>query len=461
MPKDTFEKYITVNEYLDFLNDHLTETSARVLGEITDIQLYEGRSYLFFKIKDKENDAVLNCFMWKRNYSLSGVDLQIGLEVVVSGRSNVYKPLGRLSFQVESVELVGEGQLKKAYDELKAKLNKEGIFDAKRKRPLPVLPQKIGLITSKDGAAIGDFQVNLGKYGYIITFVDSRVEGQQAVSDLSEAIHTLREQDIEVLVIVRGGGSLESLLPFNNEVLVREIIQFPVPVLIGVGHEKDISLMGLAADKMVSTPTAAAKILNESWEQASTQVQLNSYKIFSSFERAILTKRTQIQNGFGTMREQFEKIFDNFDEVHTKILNINSELKVKISELKKQIERCSLNLLRGMSALIKRTDIHVSALLDDPMTQMFHTIRVAQKSISFKAVISAFSQALRHTKNFIIALDKNIQINNPERQLRLGYSIVRTNGKIIKSINKIKKGQLIETQLQNGSFESHIININK
>src|SRR3989338_6447524 len=293
--------HLTVDEYLDSVNEGLAGLGGRVIGEVTEVQLYPGRNYLFFKIKDKENPALLSCFMWKRDYTLSGVELEAGLEIIISGAPSIYKPAGRLSFQTKTAELVGEGQLKKAYDELKARLDKEGIFREGRKRPLPTLPQKIGLITSKDGAAIGDFQVNLGRFGFKVMFVDSRVEGQLAVAELLGAIRTLKKQDIEILVLVRGGGSLESLLPFNNEALVREVAAFPVPVLVGVGHEKDVPLIALAADKTVSTPTATAQTLNDSWQRAATQVQLNQQKIHATFARALTSRRTTVERSFQLM----------------------------------------------------------------------------------------------------------------------------------------------------------------
>src|SRR3989338_369379 len=301
-------EHVSVSDYLETINDGLKNFDARVLGEVTEVQLYPGRTYLFFKVKDKEDEALMTCFMWKRDYTLSGVDLEPGLEIIVSGFPEIYKPSGRFSFRARAVEHVGEGKLKKAYDELKARLEKEGLFSPTRKRPLPNLPQKIGLITSKDGAVIGDFQVNLGNFGFKVLFVDSRVEGQLAVSELLGAIRTLKKQDIEILVLVRGGGSLESLLPFNNEALVREVAAFPVPVLVGVGHEKDISLVGLAADQMVSTPTAAAEALNDSWQEFVTKMDTDERIIFSSFEDTLSHNQSVVDESFTVMKDNLQAI---------------------------------------------------------------------------------------------------------------------------------------------------------
>ena len=163
---------------------------------------------------------------------------------------------------------MGEGALKKAYDKLKQKLEKEGLFSSEKKKPIPEFPQRIGLITSETGAVIHDFLNNLGKYGYQISFVNSRVEGQIAVQGLLLAITYFSGKEIDVLVIIRGGGSLESLQAFNNEALVRKIADFKIPVICGIGHDKDVSLASLAADKAVSTPTAVTALLNRAWEKA-------------------------------------------------------------------------------------------------------------------------------------------------------------------------------------------------
>lgn len=453
--------YLTVDEYLNSVNNGLAELGGRVIGEVTEVQLYPGRNYLFFKMKDKDNPALLSCFMWKRDYTLSGVELDVGLEIIISGAPSIYKPAGRLSFQTKTVELVGEGQLKKAYDELKARLDKEGIFKEERKRPLPVLPQKIGLITSKDGAAIGDFQVNLGRFGFNVVFVDSRVEGQLAVPELLGAIRTLRKKDIEVLVLVRGGGSLESLLPFNNEVLVREVVDFPVPVLVGVGHEKDISLVALAADKMVSTPTATAEALNDSWQRATSLVQLNEQKIFSIFARNLASRHSALEKSFQTMRRHLQAIFDDFKSAEQGILRVFVSIQSRISELHRQFDGYPDALARGMHALIHRTHSHVSAILRPHLDQMRYRIRTAKEEIEFGNVLQIFASAIDRAKRSVASSEKLLSSNNPERQLKLGYSIVHMGSSIVRKIAQVRTGQTIQVRIQDGSFDSDITKIIK
>jgi exodeoxyribonuclease VII large subunit len=197
----------TVSGYLDAINVNLKRQKARIQGEISSLDIR--RTYLFFTLKDKEDQSALNCFMWERDYRMCAVSFQEGLEVIVEGFPEIYKPSGRMSFKAATAEWVGEGALKKAYEELKRKLESEGIFAPERKKALPEFPERIGLITSESGAVIHDFLNNLGKYRYRITFMNSRVEGQTAVRDLVSAVRYFSKKSIDVLVIIRGGEPRE------------------------------------------------------------------------------------------------------------------------------------------------------------------------------------------------------------------------------------------------------------
>lgn len=311
---------ISVSLYLDRLNLNLKKEKARIVGEVSGVQMYEGRSYLYFNIKDTKDQSTLKCFMWKRDYSLSGVTLKDGLEVIVTAYPSVYKPNGGLTMQIESVELVGEGALKIAYDQLKLKLEKEGLLAVSRKREIPVYPHKIGVITSKSGAVINDFLTNIGKFGYEIFFVDSKVEGVDAIKDLLNSINTLRNADIDVLVIMRGGGSLESFQAFNNEVLVRAVADFPVPVLTGIGHDKDEPLVSMVSDKNVSTPTAVANLLNSTWNEALSLVQLGEERIFSKFQAVLRDKQSAVENSIVHMESSIKRVSDKVSSIGVEIV---------------------------------------------------------------------------------------------------------------------------------------------
>ena len=389
------EKPLSVSAYLDLINNEIGKFQARIQGEISSVEIR--KRVVYFSLKDSDDGSAISCLMWKRNYDLSGIAFEAGTEVILEGTPDIYKPSGRLSFKAFSAELVGEGALKKAYDQLKKKLDNEGLFLKERKREIPDLPQKIGLITSETGAVIHDFLTNLGKYGFQIKFFDSRVEGQAAVRDLVSAIDYFSDQDIDILVIIRGGGSLESLQAFNNETLVRKVAGFNKPVICGIGHEKDVPLASLAADKMVSTPTAATYVLNESWQRATNKLELNEGKIFSIFG--------SIFKHFNQTEESLKRSFVSFGS--------------RVTELGRNLAEYS----------------HI--------------------------FLSNLNRSILQTRQKISSLERLMLTYSPERQLKLGYSIVRSGGFVIKNTDQIKVGQAVEVAMANGFFESEVKKINK
>lgn len=324
--KNKIIDFISVSLYLDKLNSALKQERARIVGEVSGVQMYEGRSYLYFNIKDTKDQSTLKCFMWKRDFTLSGVALKDGLEVIITAYPSIYKPNGGLTMQIESIELVGEGALKLAYDQLKLKLEKEGLFSVSKKRQIPIYPHKIGVITSKSGAVINDFLTNIGKFGFEILFVDSKVEGVDAIKDLLSAIETLKTKDIDVLVMMRGGGSLESFQAFNNEVLVRAVSDFPIPVLTGIGHDKDAPLVSMVSDMNVSTPTAVANLLNSTWSEALSLVQLGEERIFSKFQAVLREKQSAVENSMVHMESGIKRVSDSVSRIGVEILRGFSEM---------------------------------------------------------------------------------------------------------------------------------------
>ena len=409
------EKPFSVSAYLDFLNHRLRKYRARVQGEISSVDSRE--RVVYFSIKDSDDESVLNCLMWKSDYELSGIDFEAGMEVILEGFPDIYKPIGKLTFKALSAELVGEGALKKAYDELKKKLEREGIFSPDRKKPIPEFPQKIGLITSKTGAVIHDFESNLGKYGYRIKFLDSRVEGQIAVHDLIFALDYFRGKDIDVLVIIRGGGSYESLQAFNNEMLVRKIADMDMPVICGIGHDKDVSLVSLAADLMVSTPTAVTTVLNKSWDGALNDFEIFSRELIDDFQRILTDKKHQLETLAEELRKRLDLIFDKFNL-------FNAKFREKVSILGHSFKYTERALNSYKDLLLVNFNKHIQRLFN----------------------------GLKEAESRLMAAD-------PMRQLKLGYSIVSINGKIVKSVKQAKSDSELDIQVSDGKIKSRVFKI--
>lgn len=319
------QKIFSVSEFIQLLNIGLKRSRVKIVGEVTQSQAASS-GHVYFTLKDETDGAVLSCIMWKSRYGIYGIKLEMGMKIIAQGYPEVYAASGRLSFIAETIQLAGEGELKKQYEELKKKLTAEGLFAPERKRSIPQYCQKIGVITSKHGAVLADFLNNLGKFGFKIKMIDARVEGQEAVEDLLSAVRTFENQDIETLVIIRGGGSPESLMAFNNETLVREVADFRVPVIAGVGHHQDEPLITLAADASVSTPTAAANYLNRSWQEALLLLEKQERIIFGFFEEIFETQRAA-ENKLMIFMQNFKAALANLAQrlsYAEKVITLNS-----------------------------------------------------------------------------------------------------------------------------------------
>jgi exodeoxyribonuclease VII large subunit len=251
---------IGVKAFLHVLNETLSFAFPSVIveGEVSSFKVNQGK-WVFFDLKD--DDATLPCFM--PVYQLK-VPLEDGMKARVTGVPKVTN-WGKFSFTAKSIELAGEGALKRAFELLRAKLEAEGLFDASRKRPLPRFPHTIGLVTSGASAAYADFIkiVNARWGGVRILLADVQVQGQPAPEQVAGAIGYLNQlpDPPDVIVIIRGGGSLEDLQAFNTELVARAIAASRTPTLVGVGHEVDTSLADLAADVRAATPTNAAQLV--------------------------------------------------------------------------------------------------------------------------------------------------------------------------------------------------------
>lgn len=412
------EKVLSVGEFWDIVNGKLTDFQAKIRGEISSVDIRN--SAVYFSLKDKKDESVMNCFIFRYQYDLLGVRLEEGMEVVVEGYLEVYKPYGRLSLHTASIEPEGEGVLKKEYEALKKKLEKEGLFALENKRKIAGLPQKIGLITSREGAAIGDFMSNIGQFGLLIKFIDSRVEGRKSIFELIDAIKTFSRTDIDILVIIRGGGSLESLQAFNNETLIREIRKIKVPIVCGVGHDRDISLLSLAADYSVSTPTAAARLIGGLWETEIAKLDHFEKNIFAGMELLLERTNHKLKNFTEEIEEHFERILADTNQIF---------------------------------------DIFFGKYCEAIETQKDKNARRLEEYCN--KIIYKFAIACGDIENIISHSEQIMKLNDPARQLRMGYGIVSKKSVGIRSISQIKAGDLIKIRFLDGETDSEVKKIKK
>lgn len=308
----------TPTEFISVVNQTLEYAYSGVVieGEVSSFKVNQGK-WVFFDLKDTESS--INCFMTM--YQLR-MPLEDGMKVIVRGVPKMTK-WGKFSLTVQAIQPVGEGSLKKSFELLKAKLEKEGLFDPAKKRKIPENLSKIGVISSTQAAGYADFIkiINERWGGLKITTAHTQVQGMDASDQIIKAIKYFNEHNsVEIIAIIRGGGSADDLAAFNDENLVRAIAASKIPVITGIGHEVDQSLSDLAADIEASTPSNVAQMLTK---DRKAEIQ----KIESIIDR---TKQIILQNISNKIRETNEKTLKISRDILQKISNFENEIKQKM-----------------------------------------------------------------------------------------------------------------------------------
>lgn len=305
-------------EFIAVLNQTLEYAYSGVVleGEVASFKVNQGK-WVFFDIKDEESS--ISCFM--SLYSLR-IPLEDGMKVIVRGVPKMTK-WGKFSFTVQAIQPVGEGSIKKAYELLKKKLSSEGLFDTAKKRPLPENLSKIGVISSTQAAGYADFIkiLNARWGGLKVQVAHTQVQGLDAPDQIIRALNYFNEHsEVELIVIIRGGGSADDLSCFNDENLVRAIAASKIPVITGIGHEVDESLSDLAADLRGSTPSNVAELISK---DRTAEIA----KIETSINR---TKQVILQTINNALRENSDKTSRILRDITTKIETISEFIKQKI-----------------------------------------------------------------------------------------------------------------------------------
>lgn len=437
---DTHEKVFTVYEYIIHLNQILTPQVAVIIGEITSVD--DRGNYVFFTIHDKSQEASLKCFIWKNIMNGLGIELKEGMEVKISGFPKIYEKWGSLSFEVQFIGLVGEGALKLAFEKLKKRLDQMGYFALDRKKPFPDYVQTIGLITSQYADAKNDFLTHLGKYGFKIFFYDSRVEGLYALDEITRAIRWFNENllKVDVLVIVRGGGSLETLQTFNSEAIAKSIYASKIPIITGIGHENDDSIADLVADLRASTPTDAARILSDPWRNVVEYLTQSKEHLTTLFS---LNYRNQLSLLINSKTNLFNSVNRFIKNQFNNLSQMQNELGFRFSSIIDKIKSIQIKFLANHDILRRSLSIGRSNLnrLND-------------------SLILESNRWLRNINSNLSVYAEKLNLGSPELRLKQGYSIIfASDDKVIKSSKNLKIGDKLKMKFHQGSATSKVEDI--
>ena len=326
------------SEIVAVINETLEYSFSSVLieGEVASFKVNQGK-WIFFDLKDDETS--IGCFM--PLWSLK-MPIEDGMKVVVRGVPKLTR-WGKFSFTVSAVQPVGEGNLKKSFEMLKKKLEEEGLFDETKKRPLPEDLERLGVISSTAAAGYADFiKILNARWGGIkVSVAHTQVQGLDAAEQIIRALRYFNERnEVQVIAILRGGGSADDLAVFNNEDLVRAVAASKIPVIAGIGHEVDVSLVDLAADKRASTPSNAAELLvrDRKAEEEKIRKALNRTRqvILQEIERAEKNNSSKIERISRSLNEKY--ILPVLRETENKIYNIQQKIKNEISRYDNELK---------------------------------------------------------------------------------------------------------------------------
>lgn len=413
-------------------------------GQVSNFRRRPNHQY--FSLKDEK--AVIQATIWGGIYKKLGFDLEEGMKINVIGRVQLYEPSGSYSIIIEKAEPDGIGALAIQFEQLKKKLGEEGLFEERFKQALPQFPKKIGVVTSPSGAVIRDIITTVSRRfpGVEIILYPTKVQGEGASAEVVENIRRANERnDLDVLIIGRGGGSIEDLWAFNEEVVVRAIFESHIPIISSVGHETDTTLADFVADRRAATPTAAAELATPVTKLdllAHLQQQQNRLAAAMSnrltYNRERLAKLSQ-----SVIFRQPERLYDSYLQ---KLDQLNLRLKQKIREYyNEEVQRARL-LQHRLEALAPLRQVQIC---QERVAQLERLLR------SNMAVVYDHKVAeVKRLSDALLMLDTS-------RIVARGYAIVKKDEQVLESIEKVNKKDQLTILMRDGQIEVEVKNVER
>ncbi len=415
-----------------------------VEGEISNYR--PGPSgHVYFTLKDAE--AQLPVVLFRRQAILLRFHPEDGLHVLVRGRMSVYEQRGQMQLVAETMEPVGAGSLQLAFEQLKERLKAEGLFDADRKRPLPMFPRTVGIVTSPTGAVIRDFLniINRRHSGLNVLLCSVSVQGESAPAEIEAAIAELNAADlVDLIVLARGGGSLEDLAAFNSERVARAIAASRLPVVSAIGHETDFTIADFAADLRAPTPSAAAELITEAQHKIADHLAAQSLRL----ERAARFQLLQFRQRL----------------IGLPISRAESRVSTLLHRLGQRLDDVTLRLDSALAAQLRRRQNRIAELAAAVLNRHPHqNLAHAREHLAdFRARLDrCIERMLQSSSASLTALDVRLHSLSPLAVLNRGYALVLSaEGSLIRSAAQVASGDRLTTRLADGSFLSRVESTN-
>ena len=410
-----------------------------IQGEVSNF-FSAASGHWYFSLKDESSE--IRCAMFANKSHRITFEPKNGDHLVLNGTLSIFEGRGQYQIIVEHIELAGEGALLKAFEELKKKLLTEGLFDDSLKKKLPSYPRSIAVVTSPDGAVIQDIINVLSRKSpfFNLTVVPTLVQGEKAAPLICVALNKASNlENIDLIILARGGGSIEDLWAFNNEEVARAIVNCPIPLVSAIGHETDFTISDFVADIRAPTPSIAAEIISQPYSELKETLEGYQSYLLKSVESQFDSQRTRITNLIKRIRHPGDKLREIGQKVDYLETALIQEMHQKVSFKKNQLNLTQLSLQQNSPQnKVKEAKVYLQNASKD--------------------LLKAFNLKIERKRKLLGELVATIEAVSPLSVLARGYSIISTepDGKILSSSNQVKIGQTISAVLNKGSIKAEV-----
>ena len=437
------EKYLSVTTLTKYLKMKFDKDPylerVYLTGQVSNFR--KRPTHQYFSLKDDR--AVIQATIWSGIYQKLGFDLEEGMKINVIGRVQVYEPSGSYSIIIEKAEPDGVGALAIQFEQLKKKLSEEGLFQERFKQAIPQFAKRIGVVTSRSGAVIQDIITTVSRRfpGVEIVLYPTKVQGEGAAEEIARNIARANErEDLDVLIIGRGGGSIEDLWAFNEEIVVRSIFESRLPIISSVGHETDVTLADFVADKRAATPTAAAELATPVTKLDLLTYLKNQEKRMATAVQNTLSKKKEALRGLSqsVIFRQPERLYDGYlqrlDQLVLRLKQgLNGELVRNQQKVQAQIHR-----LEQLSPIVKLQRYQ------DRIQQLQKLMR-SQMAVIYDAKVAE----VKRLSEALLMLDTS-------RIVARGYAIVKKEDTVVSSANDLKKNDQVMLMMRDGQVDLEV-----
>ena len=437
------EKYLSVTTLTKYLKMKFDKDPylerVYLTGQVSNFR--KRPTHQYFSIKD--DHAVIQATIWSGVYQKLGFDLEEGMKINVIGRVQIYEPSGSYSIIIEKAEPDGIGALAIQFEQLKKKLSEEGLFQESFKQALPQFPKRIGVVTSRSGAVIQDIITTVSRRfpGVDILLYPTKVQGEGAAEEIARNIARANQQeDLDVLIIGRGGGSIEDLWAFNEEIVVRAIFESRLPVISSVGHETDVTLADFVADRRAATPTAAAELATPVTKlDLLTHLQNQEKRMTTAVQNVLFKKKEALKKcSQSVIFRQPERLYDGYLQRLDQIqLRLKQSLRTQISDNKEKLQ------IRRHK-LVQLSPVTIVQRYQDRLEQMDKLLR-SQVALVYDAKVAE----VKRLSEALIMLDTS-------RIVARGFAIVKKDESVVDSVANLNKKDLVTLLMRDGQVELEV-----